>query len=190
MADKRELEPRQAPRLLEPGPLVLVSSLYRAQPNLMTAAWLLPLGFGPARVAVAIHPARLTHEFISRSESFALNIPTLDLLSAVHRCGMESGRDADKFATSGLTPADAQEIEAPLVEECVAHIECGLVERLSLADHDLFVGEVLAVSVLEDAFSDRWRLDAEVNLLHHIAGAEYAGLSRAYQARLDEDEEE
>lgn len=189
MVAKRAVEPRLATRIVEPGPLVLVTSLYRTQPNVMTAGWVLPLGFDPPRLGLAIHPSRLTHEFISRSEMFALNVPTLDLLSAVHRCGMESGRDLDKFLTTGLTPADAFEIEAPLIEECVAHIECGLVERLTLADHDLFVGEVLAASAAEELFTDQWLLDAEPNLLHHIAGDQYAGLSKAYQARLDDEEE-
>lgn len=189
MAEKRALEPRLAARILEPGPLVLVTSLYRAQHNVMTAGWLLPLGFDPPRIGVAIHPGRLTHEFISRSEAFALNVPTIDLLNAVHRCGIESGRDGDKFLTAGLTPTDAAEVEAPLVEECVAHIECGLVERLSLADHDLFVGEVLAVSALDELFSDRWLIDADSPLLHHIAADQYAGLGKTYTARLGEEEE-
>ena len=190
MAPKRDLVPGQAPRLLEPGPLVLVTSLYRAQHNVMTAGWLLPLGFQPARVAVAIHPSRLTHEFISRGETFALNIPTLDLLNAVHRCGIDSGRDGDKFVAAGLTPADAVAIEPPLVQECVAHIECGLVERLSLADHDLFIGEVLAVSADGAAFSDRWLLGEGVELLHHVAGDQYVGPGKVYRGRVASEGEE
>lgn len=189
MAAKRELAPRLASRVLEPGPLVLVTTMHHRQHNVMTAGWLLPLGFEPARIALAIHPGRLTHEFITRSEAFGLSVPTLDLLNAVHRCGIESGRDRDKFVTAGLTPMDASQIEAPLVEECVAHLECGLVERLSFSDHDLFVGEVLAVSAVEGLFTDRWQLGDGSELLHHIAGDLYAGLSRPYQARLEEEEE-
>ncbi len=189
MPAKRPLDLAQAARLLEPGPLALVTSLFRSQHNVMTAAWLVPLGFDPPRVGVAIHPSRLTHEFVSRSEQFGLSIPTLDLLNAVHRCGLESGRDRDKFVSAGLTPMDAVEIEAPLVEECVAHIECGVVERLRLSDHDLFVGEVLAVSAAEELFTDRWQVE-EADLVHHVAGDEYAGLSKPYRARLEEEEAE
>lgn len=189
MSRKRELGVELAPRLLEPGPLVLVTSLFRAQHNVMTAGWVLPLGFQPARVAVAIHPSRLTHEFISRGDTFALNVPTLDLLNAVHRCGLESGRERDKFVTAGLTPSDALAIEPPLVTECVAHIECGLVERVSLADHDLFVGEVLAASADEAAFGDRWLVGDGVELLHHVAADHYAGLSTTYRAKLGDDED-
>ncbi|MGA7672468.1 MAG: flavin reductase family protein [Nitrolancea sp.] len=109
--------------------------------------------------------------------------------SSVHRCGVESGRDRDKFLLAQLTPLDAQEIEAPLVGECVAHVECGLVERLTFTDHDLFVGEVLAASAVDELFSDRWRIGDGSELLHHIGGDEYAALGRVYRAKLEEDEE-
>lgn len=189
MATKVAVEPRLAARVLEPGPLALVTTLFRARHNVMTAGWLLPLSLDPPRLGLAVHPGRLTHEFISRSESFALSIPTLDLLNAVHRCGLESGRDGDKFTSAGLTPADASVVEAPLVAECVAHIECGLVERLTLGDHDLFVADVLAVSAVAGLFSDRWLIGEGSGLLHHIAGDVYAGLSKPYRARLETDEE-
>src|SRR5918998_2686125 len=104
MATKRRLEQRDALRLLAPGPVALVSTLYRDQPNAMTAGWLLPLSLSPTHVGVAVQPSRLTHEFITRSEQFALNFPTLDLIAAVHTCGMASGREGDKFVAAGLTP--------------------------------------------------------------------------------------
>lgn len=189
MARKARIDLSLATRLLEPGPLVLVTTLHRARHNVMTAGWLMPIGFDPPRVGLAIHPGRLTHQLISRSETFALSIPTLALLNAVHRCGMESGRERDKFLSAGLTPADPLEIEAPLVAECVGHLECGLAGRLTLADHDLFIGEILAASAVEDLFTDRWLLGEGAELLHHIAGDRYAGLSRAYRARLDNEEE-
>ena len=189
MASKRPIETSLTARLLQPGPLALVTSLFRSQHNVMTAAWITPIGTEPMLVGVAIRPDRLTHEFVSRSEVFALNIPTINLLNEVHRCGVESGRDRDKFLSSGLMPSDALEIDVPLVEQCVAHIECGVVERLSLTDHDLFIGEVLATSATEELFTDRWQVGDGSELLHHIAGDEYAALGRVYRARLTEDDE-
>src|SRR5215210_3880238 len=100
--------------MLAPGPVALVSTIYRDQPNLMTAAWLLPLSLDPVLIGVAIQPARLTHEFASKSDAFALNIPNADLISAVHLCGMVSGRESDKFEAAGLTSLEAAQIEAPL----------------------------------------------------------------------------
>ncbi|MEA2523725.1 MAG: hypothetical protein QOF73_952 [Thermomicrobiales bacterium] len=190
MAEKRQIAPRDALRLLAPGPVALVSTMYRDQPNVMTAAWLLPLSLDPVRVGVAVHPTRLTHEFISKSEWFAINIPNVDLITAVHTCGLRSGRDGDKFAATGLTPAEATEVEAPLIAECVAHIECGVVERLTLGDHDLFVGSVLAVSALDEAFGGFWDVTTDAGrLLHHLGADRYAGLGRPYRASLPEETE-
>lgn len=187
---KRTLELGMAARLLEPGPLALMTSRYRSAENVMTQSWMLPMSFDPAVIGVAIHPARLTHEYVGQSEFFGLSIPTTDLLFAVHRCGMESGRDGDKFARSGLTPVDALEIDAPLIEECVAHIECGVIERMSFGDHDLFIGEVLAVQAEDEAFRERWLVEIDAGqVLHHLRADHYAALSRPYRAHLPEEDE-
>jgi flavin reductase (DIM6/NTAB) family NADH-FMN oxidoreductase RutF len=189
MAEKKQIEDRDALRIIAPGPVALVSTLYRDQPNLMTAAWLLPLSLSPVLIGVAVQPSRLTHEFITKTDVFALNIPNVDLISAVHLCGMKSGREGDKFAAAKLTPADALEIEPPLVEECVAHIECGLHDRYSIGDHDLFVGRVLAVSASDEAFSTIWNVSTDAGqLLHHLGADRYAGLARAYRATLPADD--
>lgn len=187
MAVKRSLEAREALRLLVPGPVGLISTIYRDQPNVMAASWMLPMSFDPVYVCVAVHPSRLTHEFVTKTEGFAINIPTADLMSAVHMAGTRSGREGDKFAASGLTPAEAAELEAPLVAECVAHIECGLVDRRSFGDHDLFIGSVLQVHALDEAFDGFWNVEDEAGqLLHHLGGDRYAGLGKAYRVELEE----
>lgn len=187
---KQILEPMMAARLLEPGPLALLTSRYRSAENVMTQSWMMTVSLDPAVVAVAIHPERLSHEYVGRSEFFGLSIPTADLLSAVHRCGVESGRDGDKFARSGLMPVDALEIDAPLIDECVAHIECGVIERMSFGDHDLFVGEVLAVQAEDEAFRERWLVEVDAGqILHHLRADHYAALSRPYRARIPDDDE-
>ena len=189
MALKLTLEPTDALRLLEPGPLALLTSRFRSADNVMTVAWLMPVSLDPPRLAVAIHPGRLTHEYVSKSEFFALSIPTAELLSQTHQCGLLTGHAGDKFVATGLTPVDAQVLELPLVGECVAHIECGLVGRASFGDHDLFIGEPLAAAALDEAFNGRWLVEADAGrVLHHLRADYYASLARPYQARFDEDE--
>ncbi len=190
MGRKSARELRMAARVLEPGPVVLVTAQYRAQPNVMTAAWVTPISLDPPRVALAIHPSRLTHELIGKSEYFALNIVTVEYLSAVHLCGSVSGRDLDKFARAALHPIDALEIDVPVIEEAAAHIECGLVGRLSLGDHDLFVGDVLAVAADAELFEERWLHLDEAPLIHHVGGEWYAAAARVHRARLPGAEEE
>src|SRR4051794_28017874 len=118
VAEKKQVETRDALRMLAPGPVTLVSTIYRDHPNLMTAAWLLPLSLSPTLIGVAVQPSRLTHEFITKTDVFAVNVPNVDLISAVHLCGLRSGREGDKFAAANLSPADALEIDTPLVAEC------------------------------------------------------------------------
>jgi flavin reductase (DIM6/NTAB) family NADH-FMN oxidoreductase RutF len=189
MAEKQLVETRDALRMLAPGPVTLVTTIYRDQPNVMTAGWHLPLSLDPTLIGVAIQPSRLTHEFITRTESFAINIPNVDLMSAVHACGMVSGREKDKFAESGLTPADAAEIDAPLIEQCVGHIECGVIDRFALGDHDLFVGRILAVHAVEEAFNGFWDVEVDAGrLLHHLGADRYAGLGRSYRVTPPDEE--
>jgi flavin reductase (DIM6/NTAB) family NADH-FMN oxidoreductase RutF len=191
MAEKLALEARDALRMIAPGAVTLVTSTYHDQPNIMTAGWMTSVSLAPTYVGVAIQPGRLTHEFVTKSEQFALNFPNIDLLSAVHRCGMISGRDEDKFVTTGLTPEEASEIEAPLLSECVGHIECGVIDRITFGDHDLFVGRVLAVSASDEAFKgDAWNVETDAGqLLHHLGGDRYAGLSKSYRASLEQDDD-
>jgi flavin reductase (DIM6/NTAB) family NADH-FMN oxidoreductase RutF len=189
MAMKRALELSDATRLLEPGPLALLTSRFRSADNVMTVAWLMPVSLDPPRLAVAVHPGRLTHEYVSKSEFFALNIPTAELLVQTHQCGLVSGQAGDKFIATGLSAVDAQVLELPLVGECVAHIECGLVGRASFGDHDLFIGEALAVTALDDAFDGRWLIESDAGrVLHHLRADYYAALSRPYQARATDEE--
>jgi flavin reductase (DIM6/NTAB) family NADH-FMN oxidoreductase RutF len=190
MAKKVHLQRSLAPRLLEPGPVTLVTSMYRSVENVMTAAWMMPVSMDPPLVGVAIYPGRLTHEYIGKSEFFAINFPTAELVEAVHRCGIESGREGDKFERANLTRVDALEIDAPLIDECVAHIECGVIARTAFGDHDLFIGEPLAIQALDEAFNERWLVDVDAGrVLHHLRANYYASLSRPYEVVLREDEE-
>ncbi len=174
---KVEIAPAQALRLINAGGVVLVTSRYKDRENVMSASWNTPLSFSPPLVGIAIHPARFTHDLIKKSEQFALNIPTVSLLKAVEICGTYSGRDVDKFAKANLTPVDALEIDVPLIEECIGHIECVLTDAFTTGDHTFFVGQVVAASVAEEAFDKVWKLEIEdLKPLHHLGGDYYAVL--------------
>jgi flavin reductase (DIM6/NTAB) family NADH-FMN oxidoreductase RutF len=165
--------------------------MYRAQPNVMTASWIMPLSLEPARVGVAIHPDRLTHTFVSRTEVLGISVPTLDHLAAIHGCGMLSGNDLDKFERFSLTPGDPEEIDAPWVVESVARLECGVVERHVCGDHHLFTCEVINAFADPAAFMETWLPENEVALVHHLGGDRYTGMGREYRApdpMADEDD--
>jgi flavin reductase (DIM6/NTAB) family NADH-FMN oxidoreductase RutF len=190
MGTKIYRQSRDALRMLAPGPLALVTTMYHDQPNIMTAAWMQPLSLSPLLISIAVQPSRLTYDFMTKTEVFTLNIPTVDLLSAVHLCGMISGHEKDKFEATGLTPELGVATEAPLIAECVAHIECEVRDRVSIGDHDLFVALPLRVTADDEAFDGIWNVDVDAGrILHHLGADRYAGLGKAYQATLPEDDE-
>jgi flavin reductase (DIM6/NTAB) family NADH-FMN oxidoreductase RutF len=182
---------RDALRMIVPGPVVLLSSMSKDQPNVMTAGWLSAQSLSPTLVAVAIHPDRLTHEFVSSTEQFVINIPVFDSLSIVHLAGMISGRDGDKFAALGVEPLESAVVEAPRVTGCPGYIECQVKDRVTAGDHDLFIAEVVSVAADDESFDGHWNVEVDAGrLLHHLGADRYAGLANPYRATLPEPDEE
>lgn len=163
----------------------------RGQPNVMAAAWHMPIGLSPTLIAVAVHPGRLTHAFISASEQFVVNFPTVDLIGPVHHAGMITGRDIDKFATVGLEPEESIIVEAPRVLGCAAYIECQLRDRATIGDHDLFVADIVSVFADDESFDGHWNVEVDAGrLLHHLGADRYGELARSYRAELPGGDEE
>lgn len=173
--EKKEISPAEAYRLLTPGCVVLVASQKSEKYNVMTASWQMPVSRKPPLVAVAIAKQHLTADYIQSTGAFTVNVPGYDILTQVHRCGTVSGRDADKFAVTGLTPVPGQKVAAPLIAECLAGIECRLWQAYDGGDHWIFVGEVLSAVVAAEHFENQWRLSGgkEGFPIHHLGGAFY-----------------
>ncbi|MHB8574614.1 MAG: flavin reductase family protein [Dehalococcoidia bacterium] len=184
---RRNLTEHDARRLLVSGPLVLVTTSYRGNDNVMPAAWTMPLSANPPFVGVAVHPSRHTHDMIRFSEEFALNIPGRSLLNHCQYYGTASGRDLDKLETSKIPTTHARKIGARLLDGCVASIECGVEDALRIGDHTLFVGRVLAVAADDEAYNELWTLtDEDEKPLHYLGGDWYATLGTRLQARQPE----
>jgi flavin reductase (DIM6/NTAB) family NADH-FMN oxidoreductase RutF len=182
---------RDALRMIVPGPVVLISSMSKGQPNVMTAAWLAAQSLSPTLISVAIHPDRLTHQFVSATEELVINIPVLDSLSIIHQAGLISGRDGDKFAALGLEPNESAIVEPPRVVGCAGYIECRIQDRASAGDHDLFIAEVVAAAADDESFDGHWNVEVDAGrLLHHLGADRYAGLANHYRAAPAETAEE
>lgn len=181
----------QAYRLLNHGPTVLVSAAHEGRANVMAAAWAMPLDFDPPKVTVVIDKSTFTRTLIEASGQFALSVPCRALVDSTYAAGSLAGAEhADKFAACGLASFAAQRIDAPLVEGCVAWLECrvigGVAERHHQQAYDLFVAEVLAAQADQRVFAHgRWRPDAptELHTLHHQAGGAFFVAGETVQAR-------
>lgn len=190
---KQDIPLWQMTRLVAPGPVALVTLKYRDRVNVLAVGWVSVLSQTPPRLGIAIHPSRTSHDLLRRSGQFGLSIPGRALAEAVARVGQLSGASGiDKFQAAGLTWAEPKLIEAPLVQEALAWLECAIVDTVEMGDHTLFVGEVLAARAEEAAFQDTWLLpeDEEMRPLHHLGGARYALLGQALTVTLRKPEEE
>lgn len=181
----------QAYRLINHGPTVLVSAAHGGRSNVMAAAWAMPLDFDPPKVTVVIDKNTFTRTLIEASGQFALSVPCRALADATYAAGSLAGAEhADKFADCGLVPFAAQRIAAPLVEGCVAWLECrvigGTAEHHHQQAYDLFVAEVVAAQADARAFTHgRWNADAPASLrtLHHQGGGAFFVAGETVQAR-------
>lgn len=134
-------------RFLEPGPIALVTSAHKNETNIMTMGWHMVMEFSPALVGCLISGANHSHDLIRRSQQCVINIPTVDIAETVVKIGNTSGRDIDKFAEFGLTPAPGTHVRAPLIAECYANFECTLADAAWINKYNVFVFEVVKAHV-------------------------------------------
>jgi flavin reductase (DIM6/NTAB) family NADH-FMN oxidoreductase RutF len=156
---KRSLPLGEVYRLIEPGPVVLVSTALEGRANVMTMSWLTMMEFEPPLVGCVISDRNYSYGILRKTRACAINIPTVELSALVVGCGNTSGRKIDKFATFGLTPVPAALVAAPLIAECYANLECRVFDARMLARYSFFVLEVVK------AWIDPARKDPRT--LHH-----------------------
>jgi flavin reductase (DIM6/NTAB) family NADH-FMN oxidoreductase RutF len=147
-------------RPIHPSPAGLVTSISPdGRPNIITLGEIFNISISdPVIVGIAIRKGRYSHELISATREYVVNLPSVGITAAVDLCGSVSGRDMDKFAEFGLTPVEADEVAPPLIAECPMNIECRVIGIQEIGDHDLFLGEAVAVHVAEEALDAHSRV--------------------------------
>ena len=166
--------------MLSPVPVVLVScgGTKGWKPNLITIAWIGSVCSEPPMLSISVRPERYSHAIIKTTGEFVVNVPSLDQAKATDWCGVVSGRDADKFAAAGLTPAAGLKVGCPIVMECPLNIECRIRKSLELGSHTLFLAEVVAVRVSSELVDSRGRLNLQKAGLMAFAHGHYFALGR------------
>ncbi len=140
---KRTLPLARAYGLLEPGPVVLLTTRHRGRPNAMTMSWHTMMEFEPPLVGCIVSDRNHSFAAIQATRECVINIPTAKLAKQVVGCGNTSGATTDKFARFGLTPRDGKRVRAPLIEECYANLECRVADARMAKRYCLFVLEVV-----------------------------------------------
>ncbi|MHB9099497.1 MAG: flavin reductase family protein [Syntrophales bacterium] len=167
--------------VLSPVPAVLVScgGARGWKSNLITIAWTGNVCSEPPMLSISVRPERYSYEIIETTREFVVNVPSLREARAVDWCGVVSGRNEEKFAGAGLTPAPAVKVCCPIVLECPLNIECRVRESLKLGSHTMFVAEVVAVQVSAALIDAKGRLRLEKGGLIAFAHGQYFALGRS-----------
>ena len=140
----RQLKLSKAFTLMESGPVVLVTTHDGKKNNIMTISWTMVLDFTPA---FAITTGEWNHSFVAlrKNRECVIAIPTVDMLDQVVGIGTCSGADTDKFSKFRLTPVQGKVVKAPLIKECMANIECKVIDIIR--KHNIVVLEAVAAYV-------------------------------------------
>ena len=140
----RQLKLSKAFTLMESGPVVLVTTHDGQKDNIMTISWTMVMDFTPV---FAIVTGDWNHSFaaLRKNRECVIAIPTVDMLDKVVGIGTCSGADTDKFAKFKLTPVLGKIVTPPLIKECLANMECKLIDIVK--KYNIVVLEAVAACV-------------------------------------------
>jgi flavin reductase (DIM6/NTAB) family NADH-FMN oxidoreductase RutF len=156
--------------LLHPKITFFLTSIGRdGSPNVMTCAWATPASEEPPVVVVCVSKEHYTAKLIRQTKEFVINIPTKRLLKELWICGKTSGRGTDKFQKANLEILKSKKVKAPIINNCIGHIECRLWKTVDAGECYAFFGKVLSASADDKYFKKgMWIREADIPL--HLAG--------------------
>lgn len=117
--------------------------------NIITVSFCMPVSKEPPLIAIAIGKDSYSYELIKKTNDFIINIPKDDLKGEIYYCGFNSGYNGDKFKETYLTKIPSRKLKVPIIDECIAHIECVVTQEIITGDKVLFIGKAV------DAYADQ-----------------------------------
>lgn len=142
-------------RLLEPGPVVLLTTAHRGRRSVMPMTWHTMMEFEPPLVGCVVSGRNYSFDLLSAAKSCVIAIPPASLARQVVGVGNCSGRRVDKFAKFGLTRLPASGVAAPLLAECVANLECRIHDARLVDRYNFFILRVVAAWAVPGVASRR-----------------------------------
>jgi flavin reductase (DIM6/NTAB) family NADH-FMN oxidoreductase RutF len=139
----KELPLAKVYALIEPGPVVLLTTASKGRPNVMTMSWHMMVEFEPPLIACVLSEANYSFTAFTATRECVIAIPDRSIAEKVVAVGNCSGADTDKFAAFGLTPLPAERVRAPLIKECFANLECKVADTRLFNKYNLVVLEVV-----------------------------------------------
>jgi flavin reductase (DIM6/NTAB) family NADH-FMN oxidoreductase RutF len=184
--NKVMVSPETATKLINHGPVVIVSVGDTSKDNLFAVAWNMPIRKVPPMVAIESGKAHYSYDFIVKTGEFGINVPSARIAEKVFRAGTISGAATDdKWRDVGLTRQAPSAIKPPLVAEAVANLECRVCQVVDLGASSLLIAQVVAAAADETVFDgNTWRFDTGLELLHHIGGNKFSVATKLIEIPL------
>ena len=165
--------------MLYPVPAVMVSVKRPGEKaNIVTVAWAGTVCSDPAMLSISVRPERYSHDIIEETGEFVVNLVTTKLTRACDWCGVRSGRDYDKFKEMKLTEYISQYMDVPAIEESPVNIYCKVMKVEKLGSHDMFIAEVIGVTVDDEYMDEKGRFDLKAADLMAYSHGEYFALGK------------
>ena len=162
--------------LTAPVPPALVTVADGDEKNVLTVAWTGILATVPPTTYISVRPRRHSYRLLEKSRAFVLHLPPASLARAVDYCGTYTGAKVDKFEKCGFTLLDSDEVAAPTIAECPVALECRVKTILPMGSHDVFISEILSVSVDERLMDKNGKMHLERAHLLAFGHGEYYSL--------------
>lgn len=165
--------------MLYPVPAVMVSSGREGEtPNILTVAWAGTICSDPAMVSISVRKERFSHGIIQDTGEFVINLVTKELVRAADYCGVKSGKDVDKFEETRLTPTKSRYVKAPGIGESPVNIECRVMDIRELGSHDMFIAQVMGVTIDSRYMDEKGKFDLNAAGLVSYSHGEYFELGK------------
>lgn len=151
--------------LLEPGPVVLLTTQQNSRANVMTLSWHMMMEFEPPLLGCIVSNRNFSFEILRETKECVINIPAAEFAKQVVACGNVSGSEVDKFQKFHLRTEPAALVRPPLLAECFVNLECRVVDTTLIENYSMFILEVVK------AWIDPKKKHART--LHHIGYGEF-----------------
>ncbi len=144
--------------MLYPVPAVMVTCRWQGVDNIITISWAGTVCTNPPMASISVRPERYSYQLIKNSGEFVINLPGKDLAFAADFCGVNSGRNMDKFERLELEKEQAKVVDAPIIKSAPLSIECRVSEIKELGSHHMFIADVVGVDVDEKYIDKKGKL--------------------------------
>ena len=177
--DFEEIGLEYATRMVNSGPVILITAEHKNQRAVMTVAWNMPVQKSPPLMAIAIGTRHHTTGIIERSGEFIINIPGQEMMDVVRCCGSVSGFRENKFESGKFDTATGKIVNAPVLTGVMGIIECKVAKTVKMGDHGIYLGRALRCAARRGCFHEVWKVsEGKAHLIHHLGGPNFYNSKR------------